>query len=1018
MDFPTKKYERGSNWSEPEVVELLQLWSDESIQLELESCLRNQHVFNRIAVALHDQGIYRTADQCREKIKKLKLDYRRMKENQQTPRGARARRFYDVIDRVLSSRPAASSSSSSYSSAVWGSAAVPHHHLHHQAGPGSSSSAFTFSCPPKVGELMEIKLEELNADGEEELLSAEDPLCSEEEAEEEEEEDCKSAGADTEEPVERGGECAAYAAWSPSGFNDHTLAGSSGAGVSPVPVPVTSVDRSTQADLKNPRYSSRFRQRKRRRTVRAGSGARLLEKALASFINWQRVMEERYVSLEEMRLHKEARAERQREQQEDRRVQQERDHELRLISLLTGAFSAARGTAEQGSSNTVTSDPSAAVSELTLLSAPPPLSPDPPTLPALSSIQGKSNNTILDSNVVMSVPPQSKFVPRTLKDNQGADGGNTSTTTSECGSTASDMPLSSSGPGPGASSLPFIPSLLQGDQTPQHSNYLSRRGNRMRQQQGILQDGYRQYHANKYDENSNPNGIINFGTSENKLCFDLLEKRLTQPDMFYVDSCLLQYPDWKGHRFLREDVAKFLSEHCHAPKPLRADNVVVMNGCSSIFSAIAAVLCDPEDAILIPTPFYGAITEDLDLYSSVKLYCVPLESEPSQNDDRQFHLTAEKLEHALQKAKEEGVNIKAVILVNPHNPLGEIYTSEEMISFLNCAKRHELHAVVDEVYMLSVFDGTFNSILSLQRLPDPQRTHVMWGISKDFALSGVRVGTVYSENSDLIEALDHLGTFHGVAGPTQHQVSQLLKDRDWMNKVFLPENRNRLQGAHQYISSQLRKLNIPYLHRGAGFFIWADFSKYLKEHTFAEELRLWRCFLQHRVLLSCGQAFSCSSPGWFRIIFSDQHHRLQLGIERIKETIEELQCSSILHDSENKNADKQADNRQTQRYRKTEDKNNKEDAKDTTIEAFNTTTKGHSENDGAVTESLFLADEDIQVNNYEAFANSDSLNSLIGALRQQIHSSDWLEKNRPKLSDGEDPTQAEVFKDLLDRARM
>lgn len=208
MDFPTKKYERGSNWSEPEVVELLQLWSDEAVQLELESCLRNQHVFNRIAVALHDRGIYRTADQCREKIKKLKLDYRRMKENHQTPRGARARRFYDVIDRVLSNRPFASSSSSSYST-MWGNAAG----VHHQASPGSSSSAFTFSCLPKAGELMEIKLEELNADGEEELLSAEDPVCSEEEAEA----DCKSAEADTEDPGERGGECAAYSGWSPSG---------------------------------------------------------------------------------------------------------------------------------------------------------------------------------------------------------------------------------------------------------------------------------------------------------------------------------------------------------------------------------------------------------------------------------------------------------------------------------------------------------------------------------------------------------------------------------------------------------------------------------------------------------------------------------------------------------------------------------------------------------------------------------------------------------------------------------
>ncbi|XP_060770986.1 1-aminocyclopropane-1-carboxylate synthase-like protein 1 [Neoarius graeffei] len=1021
MDFPTKKYERGSNWSEPEVVELLQLWSDEAVQLELESCLRNQHVFNRIAVALHDRSIYRTADQCREKIKKLKLDYRRMKENQQTPRGARARRFYDVIDRVLSSRAAASSSSSSYS-ALWGNAGV-----HQQAGPASSSSAFTFSCPPKAGELMEIKLEELNADGEEELLSAEDPLCSEEEAEA----DCKSAGADTEDPGERGGECAAHTGWSPSGFSDHNVAGSSGAGFSPVAVPVTSVDRCTQADLKDPKYSTRFHPRKRRRAVRAGSGGRLLEKALASFINWQQVMEERYASLEEMRLHQEARAEKERQHQEERRVQQEREHELRLVSLLAGAFSAARRTSEQGSSNTETSDPSATVSELTLLSVPPAFTPNPATTPTVPRIlqeghtvnQEQSNTMILYSNADVSVPSQSPFVPRILKDNQRADEGNTSTTTSDCNTTASDLatfsvPHNSSGPGPEPSTHPFVLSMLQGDKTPQHSKLLSRRGNSIRHYQGLLQEGYTQYFANKHDENSNPDGIINLGTSENKLCSDLLQKRLTQPDMFYVDSCLLQYADWKGHRFLREEVAEFLSVYCHAPRPLKADNVVMINGCGSLFSAIAAVLCDPDDAILIPTPFYGVIAEDVGLYSSVKLYCVPLDSEPSQNDERPFRLTAEKLEHALQQAQKEGVNIKAIILVNPHNPLGDVYTSEEMISFLNCAKRHELHAIVDELYMLSVFDGSFNSILSLPRLPDPQRTHVMWGVSKDLAMAGVRVGTVYSENCDLIEALGRLGYFHGLAGPTQHQVSQLLKDRDWMNKVFLPENRRRLQEAHQYVSTELKRLNIPYLHRGAGFFIWADFNKYLKEHTFAEELRLWRCFLKHRVLLSCGQAFSCSSPGWFRIIFSDQRHRLQLGLERIREALEELHCSSILTDCENTKADKQEDDRQTQRRRKTEDKNNKDHSKDTTIEAFISTTKEHLESKGAVGENLSLADEDVQVNNYQTFANSESLDSLIGALRQQIHSSDWLEKNRPKLADGEDATQAEVFKDLLDRARM
>lgn len=108
MDFRGKKYERGSNWSDPEVVELLQLWANDSVQMELESCLRNQHVFNRIAEVLRDKGIHRSGDQCREKIKKMKLEYRRIKDNNKTLRGGRTWKFFDVMDRVLTSRPSIS----------------------------------------------------------------------------------------------------------------------------------------------------------------------------------------------------------------------------------------------------------------------------------------------------------------------------------------------------------------------------------------------------------------------------------------------------------------------------------------------------------------------------------------------------------------------------------------------------------------------------------------------------------------------------------------------------------------------------------------------------------------------------------------------------------------------------------------------------------------------------------------------------------------------------------------------
>lgn len=154
------KYERGSNWSDPEVVELLQLWADESVQIELESCLRNQHVFNRIAEVLREKGIHRTGDQCREKIKKMKLEYRRIKDNSKTPRGGRTWKFYEVMDRVLTSRPALAYGSLSGSmmaqQVLQGTMVESYHHQF-----ASSALPFGHSQHP---ELMEIKCEEVNSD--------------------------------------------------------------------------------------------------------------------------------------------------------------------------------------------------------------------------------------------------------------------------------------------------------------------------------------------------------------------------------------------------------------------------------------------------------------------------------------------------------------------------------------------------------------------------------------------------------------------------------------------------------------------------------------------------------------------------------------------------------------------------------------------------------------------------------------------------------------------------------------
>lgn len=973
MDFRGRRHERGSNWTDPEIVELLQLWSDESVQIELESSLRNQRVFDRIAHILREKGIYRTGDQCREKIKKMKLEYRRIKDNHKM----RSWKFYDVMDRVLANRPAITYSSlggAVIAQQVFQSPGGPEAYLQGVPtgafGP-TSSGGFLFGQPPKAGDPLDIKCEDVE---ESMLNSGVAPPEMYYGSGDDQETDGQSL-LGPEDSLGRG-ESSTNAIISPSGFSDLNIAGSATAATQAVGGPVPQ-DTSEHPSKKSAHPPTSVRQRKRRlggKTSWSHGGARCggqrsLDKALANFLNWQQSAEERLLSLEEARLERELQAEERREQREDRRAEQERQHELRLFSMLTGALVAVR----QGAPTAATTPTDPSFSALDHLSA---------SAPSVSSS--------------LSQPPSE--APTT----QAASTQETIKSTPPTSVKACKMSQS-------------VLATLRGAEALGPSVYLSNRGNSIRQHQGVLQEGYAQYGLDKHHDTENPDGIINMGTSENKLCYDLLHKRLTKPDMLHIDPSLLQYSDWRGHTFLREEVAKFLTHYCCSPNPLKADNVVVMNGCGSLFSCIAAVICDPKDAVLIPTPFYGVITEDLQLYSDVKLFHVPLDCEADGKDSRPFHLTVGKLEEGLERAKQEGLTIRAVILMNPHNPLAEIYTPEEMIAFLEFAKRNELHSIVDEIYMLTIFDESvaFHSVLSIDSLPDPQRTHVMWGLTKDFAMAGTRIGTLYTENTDLVEALAQLGSFHGISGSTQHQVAQLLQDREWISEDFLPENRCRLKAAHSYLTGELQSMGVPYLDRPAALYVWADLRKYLRESSFEEELSLWRCFLRHKVVLSCGQAFSCSMPGWFRIVFADQQHHLQLGLKRIREALKEIEEKSTSLDSHS--IKEVSEERQKSETEDSADSDNAAIVKSTPSPQSKSSDqlkeKGSPVPDtGAVATEFVLLD-------CQASKPTDSLDSLIGTLRHQIHQSDWLEKNTPELSAGEDPEILDVFKALLQRAR-
>uniref|UniRef100_A0A3B5AVU8 Uncharacterized protein n=1 Tax=Stegastes partitus TaxID=144197 RepID=A0A3B5AVU8_9TELE len=107
-----KKMEPQMNWSQAETRALLDVWSEEKIQRDLEESFRNENVYREVSGRLAAMGMSRSAKQCREKIKKLKQEYRKTKQHgERSGAVKRTFRWYDAMDAILNDKPAATDES-------------------------------------------------------------------------------------------------------------------------------------------------------------------------------------------------------------------------------------------------------------------------------------------------------------------------------------------------------------------------------------------------------------------------------------------------------------------------------------------------------------------------------------------------------------------------------------------------------------------------------------------------------------------------------------------------------------------------------------------------------------------------------------------------------------------------------------------------------------------------------------------------------------------------------------------
>ncbi|WP_339662566.1 pyridoxal phosphate-dependent aminotransferase [uncultured Polaribacter sp.] len=197
----------------------------------------------------------------------------------------------------------------------------------------------------------------------------------------------------------------------------------------------------------------------------------------------------------------------------------------------------------------------------------------------------------------------------------------------------------------------------------------------------------------------------------------------------------LAYARSEGSEEYRTKLANYYVNH-HIN--VTANNIVITTGGSEALLFTIGSITDPGDEIIIPEPFY-ANYNGFSTASGVTV--VPVISSIENN----FALPKiEDFEKLITK------KTKAILICNPGNPTGYLYSKEEIEKLKQIVLKHDLFLIADEVYREFTYDGLqHTSVLSLEGLE--QNAIVIDSVSKRYSMCGARIGCIVSKNEDFIK---------------------------------------------------------------------------------------------------------------------------------------------------------------------------------------------------------------------------------------------------------------------------
>ena len=329
-----------------------------------------------------------------------------------------------------------------------------------------------------------------------------------------------------------------------------------------------------------------------------------------------------------------------------------------------------------------------------------------------------------------------------------------------------------------------------------------------------------------------------------------------------------RYTPASGTLALKEAVCKRIHEDCGVD--YKPSQVVVSSGAKHCVYLALRALVNPGDEIILPAPFWVSY---LELIKMVGAKPVVVTAEESAG----FKMTAEQLAAAITP------NTKALILNNPSNPTGMVYSREELEAIAAVCVEKDIYVISDEIYYGLLYDGVQS--VSVAALGDEikERTILINGVSKSYAMTGWRIGYLLS-NEKIAKVMSNFVS-HSTGSPCAvsqaASVAALVGPQDCVEEM-----RRAFEERRNYIVERMNQIDgVSCIKPEGAFYVMMNIEKLIGKTIQGELIQtsddFSTAFLKHGLVATVpGSGFG--APNFVRWSYATSLDNIKKGLDRLE----------------------------------------------------------------------------------------------------------------------------------------